>query len=356
MYVLLGGVIGQNPIHSIIIYDKNLPLNQTPITILLTITDSKTKTPSFQVGSEDYENIICLGYIRNTDPEEFGFFIYKSDDVNFVHQVNGLGTINTIKTYISFICYFLMKYYEGSAHFIAGYYASKEYRNVLVFISAVDYSFEVEYTTDRHSQFVQLTGSKVARFDSLETDMFMTLLSFCQVGCSRCTDMSTCQACEDGYTLNGTSCEPFTCNAQNCILCSSDESECYQCEEGYRVASGNTATCEAATECTGSIQNCVTCLSATECMKCGPLYHLGALGASCVLNECGPSCNKCTLSRDICSECAAGYLENPSNQNECIPNTQCQSTIPQCYSCSSPTECSQCNDGFALENNNSECN
>ena len=105
-----------------------------------------------------------------------------------------------------------------------------------------------------------------------ETDIDFALCQACPVGCATCTSSSSCQTCETGYRLDGSSC--IACSSQ-CTKCS--VGGCSACATGAALISSSCPLCTNTGN--GGSAGCLECYSKSnliKCTKCDDGYYLTA--------------------------------------------------------------------------------
>lgn len=317
VYIVYGG-IGVNE-SAIKVYQDNGDMNQTPTTVNLSVTSSSTLHNSLGVSSGYYSDLMLYTYQRapddnNVQGEIARMTIYKVDDPTFNQDVNADeiivqptgGTPFEKKRPAGTL------YFEANSQFIVLLQGHKGYYSTTVFVSAVDYTWSKQDSTDSIVSYVHISGSKIIGITSTNAAMTSALMSLCPTECAECLEDGTCTACESGYTLNGNECAKNDCSMlNNCDICNGDQSICYECAPGNYIDSGNQSQCNAHVDCTGNVANCESCIDANECYKCAPGYSIGAAGTSCVKNTCsGSNCNDCDANDD-CVACANGFAVDP---------------------------------------------
>ena len=181
--------------------------------------------------------------------------------------------------------------------------------------------------------------------------------------CDVCSTSDTCSQCSVGYYVN----DQDTCSQciDNCDVCS-DSDTCSQCSVGsYKNVD----------KCSKCIDNCDVCSDSNTCSQCSVGWKLDN-------NKCeqcdtgyykdGNSCTSCSTTITGCSECsdsttctkcATGYYEDSNgNSVTCYPNCQTGNVANcndgKCYligdeQVESNRKCSECNDGWKL--NDGKC-
>ena len=140
---------------------------------------------------------------------------------------------------------------------------------------------------------------------------------------------------------------------------------CITCNPGY-VLTGAQSTCTM----TCSVENCEVCNSTTVCSSCAKGYTLSATNSSLCIPSCGfgqanygtpslPVCYTCgfsivncyicdiTSNNVFCLECVPGYFRNGFELCE-----RCSDVISNCKNCTSPYNCTTCQNGYTLINKN----
>lgn len=162
----------------------------------------------------------------------------------------------------------------------------------------------------------------------------------CGLGCSSCSNSTTCKVCKNGYFLSNGQCLQV-CNVRNCSNCvAGNPNVCASCSYGFLYSNGQCITpCNA--------NNCLSCQanSSSLCSQCKPNF----------LNNYGQCVPACVV--PYCYQCVAG---NPNSCLTCVNNFQnygsrCASTL---YNCAEigyfPTfneyRCNRCLSGFYAYN------
>lgn len=173
----------------------------------------------------------------------------------------------------------------------------------------------------------------------------------CTAHCAACnTKTGQCSKCEDGYWIEGGSCNLCSDFLENCALCDSTGSTCTKCFDGYKLTGGScsSGSCEDGywwndtdLACFSCPSDCKTCSDDATCESCfdGYYHDMG----SCV--ACSQNCEQCNYNG--CIKCRTDYE---------LKNGKCEKitcSIPYCLSCSGNT-CLQCKDGYE-KNKNGEC-
>lgn len=167
----------------------------------------------------------------------------------------------------------------------------------------------------------------------------------CKEECSECTSNTTCVSCVTPYMLhqqtcvakcprgyfNDTDIPPIICKScgadGKCAECVNNKT-CTLCQDRFKLV-GN--YCE---ECpTG----CLKC-NENYCEKCATgKYYDGSSCRNCKVSQC----TKCDATH--CFECPHGYYPTSSQCEECLG-------VDNCQICETNYTCSQCNDGYYLNN------
>lgn len=170
-------------------------------------------------------------------------------------------------------------------------------------------------------------------------------------GCLKCTLTygSTCQTCNDTQCLSCTaglvldpnisSCVSSGCLVANCLTCG-NTSYCDNCDTGYVAVSG---------VCYCSIDKCQMC-SGQYCLQCLQGYQTDVTRTICQ-PFCIPNCLSCS-SYFNCTQCEPNYYYDLPSYS-CIYN--CSAIDPNCIVCSSSLSCSQCASGFFLNMAGTQC-
>ena len=154
--------------------------------------------------------------------------------------------------------------------------------------------------------------------------------------CLSCSDPFTCTGCASGFFLVAGACYNVSCagGVTNCHICDpTNTSLCVECDPGFTLSNGtcsalvcadtfvfdettNTCTCPLGTYSTGSAcvacadSNCLSC-TASACSSCSNNYYPS--GTSC--QPCMDNCQVC-LSASSCSECDEDY--SPDASGACV--------------------------------------
>ncbi|KAI8467540.1 MAG: hypothetical protein J3K34DRAFT_523627 [Monoraphidium minutum] len=177
--------------------------------------------------------------------------------------------------------------------------------------------------------------------------------------CDVCTDngANSCTQCKTGKVLDGGKCEFSTCptgkwnNNNKCDPCGTgcknctSISSCSNCQDNYYDDAGTCKNCPA---------NCKACTSSDpgSCSACDSGYALE--GGSCA-NQCNdPQCEECSnANANSCNKCKPGKVLNEGKcANDTCPvgkwnnNGKCDPCKANCKSCTTGTDCQQCNDNF----------
>ncbi|KAM3135720.1 hypothetical protein pb186bvf_012117 [Paramecium bursaria] len=66
----------------------------------------------------------------------------------------------------------------------------------------------------------------------------------CSFGCSKCSSIKTCQKCFESYELNGNgTCSKSSCNKKNCKNCDT-QGLCVECIDGFKQLNGTFTECD----------------------------------------------------------------------------------------------------------------
>ncbi|KAK8846429.1 hypothetical protein M9Y10_020450 [Tritrichomonas musculus] len=198
----------------------------------------------------------------------------------------------------------------------------------------------------------------------------------CSDNCLECNSKSDCTKCEDKYfSLNGF-CK--RCN-ESCSVCKDDSNACVECADGYYFnqfkrcvkCRDNCEKCQNITHCSecksefyiaedGSCSPCAEvcfeCNGPTEddCLDCDPGYYLSPSFKKCF--KCNEACLECTGPNDYeCSKCAPGYFMNYDvDISSDKKGDRCTKCEYGCKTCESAVDCTECQDGYYLDNANCE--
>ncbi|KAE8304682.1 High cysteine protein [Giardia duodenalis] len=93
--------------------------------------------------------------------------------------------------------------------------------------------------------------------------------------CKLCTAKGTCEACVDGYKVNGNACEACTGNCAECGT-AGQINTCTRCMPGYFLKDGPPKTCVLCDDETSGIPGCAECtggVGSLKCTECKPNYR-----------------------------------------------------------------------------------
>lgn len=169
-------------------------------------------------------------------------------------------------------------------------------------------------------------------------------------------DQAKCGGCETGYKRinDGSSCVELECRKDNpfCIGCSDIPSVCNWCKSGYHLDKNNKCV---PGDCTQTTPNCDGCSSdGNECTICNAGFHKE--NDACVPGDClngekkVNNCSSCRpKEREKCYDCKRGFklIDNTCAEIKC--------EIEHCKYCSDDNQCSECESGFHLSKNGTEC-
>ena len=182
----------------------------------------------------------------------------------------------------------------------------------------------------------------------------------CPLGCSTCTNATTCTSCSTGYYPDPTSglCPNCMLVMSNCTACT-NATFCTDCLPGNQAINGicvpttlpqpcpagqflgPNGVCET---CPGA--NCTSCDSTGTCLACA---QGSALNSSGICVPCHSHCLRCEFSLTstnlYCLDCDDNYVPRGA---DCIC---CSKAIPNCLQCSN-TGCLICNKGYYKVNDN----
>ena len=171
----------------------------------------------------------------------------------------------------------------------------------------------------------------------------------CTAHCAACnTKTGQCSKCEDGYWIEGGSCNLCSDFLENCALCDSTGSTCTKCFDGYKLTGGScsSGSCEDGywwndtdLACFSCPSDCKTCSDDATCESCFEGYYHDM--DRCV--ACSSNCKQCD--QDGCKVCQSGYeLKN----GKCV---QASCSLPHCLSCSG-SACLLCDSNTELYEGN----
>ncbi|EMD47540.1 serine/threonine kinase, putative [Entamoeba histolytica KU27] len=197
--------------------------------------------------------------------------------------------------------------------------------------------------------------------------------------CLQKGNTTTCTVCQDGYSLQDSTClecknlDPLclTCSSSeprclsctsthfpmgkqclecstrlaHCLKCSSSE-ECTECERGYYLSNGECFPCS-------GMKGCQICSSGTVCTTCAEIYRPLKKGNEVICSFDGgvEHCRTFTT-EGVCTECYYPYTLDTSS-NVCL---DCLSTIENCGECSTKTkQCTSCISNLYYLNNDKMC-
>ena len=188
----------------------------------------------------------------------------------------------------------------------------------------------------------------------------------CPTGCLTCDNPTTCSVCSDGYILSSNkTCIPCL-NYANCLTCDTSTLTCSVCKDGYYMDSSG-----ACKECSWL---CVLCTESSSCLKCNSTSSYLDSNSVCQVGSV-TGCSQYTSPSGDCEACLTGYafssgscVECPNSCDECdATGTTCTKCSPTAYydnslskcvlcsggckSCTSNSNCLECEDGFTLTQN-----
>lgn len=149
----------------------------------------------------------------------------------------------------------------------------------------------------------------------------------CPAECSKCNSSVSCDACLQGFELEGSKCIS-TCKNCKDQLCSADGVCDKGCKEGWFGA-------KCIEKC---VENCISCADGLNCDKCISGYQL-------LENRCVAGCGFCLQDKcDLAGNCHLGCKEGHHGP-------QCIELCPKgCRTCDSTERCSSCSRGFNMVN------
>lgn len=175
----------------------------------------------------------------------------------------------------------------------------------------------------------------------------------CMAHCAACnTKTGQCSKCEDGYWMEGGSCNLCSDFLENCAVCDASGSTCTKCFDGYKLTGGSCTggSCEDGywwddweLACFACPADCKTCSDDATCESCFDGYYHDM--DRCV--PCSQNCKQCNYNG--CTQCESGY---ELNNGKC---SQITCEIANCNSCSKDGKsCLKCKDGYE-KNENGVC-
>lgn len=184
---------------------------------------------------------------------------------------------------------------------------------------------------------------------NINTNVINTLSQkACIAHCGDCdTATGLCSKCEDGYWMEGGSCNLCSDFLEHCALCDSTGSTCTKCFDGYKLDGGScmSGSCEdgywwdGEESCLACPSVCKTCSDDSTCESCFEGYYHDM--DRCV--ACSSNCTQCD--QDGCKVCQSGYeLKN----GKCV---QASCSLPHCLSCSG-SACLLCDSNTELYEGN----
>lgn len=168
-------------------------------------------------------------------------------------------------------------------------------------------------------------------------------------GCKKCLlGVEKCTECFDGfYELVKTEDNLVSCGQcpSNCKTCHADDKHnpvCTDCFDGYYIKDG---------KCNKCVSPCEKCTSEKVCTSCvkGHLFD----GVSSCDATCSPDCETCEGSESTCKSCPLGYV---------LRGTKCVQCLEGCRTCEarywyddSTLKCTSCIDGYFLNEEDGIC-
>lgn len=167
----------------------------------------------------------------------------------------------------------------------------------------------------------------------------------CMAHCAACnTKTGQCSKCEDGYWMEGGSCNLCSDFLENCAVCDASGSTCTKCFDGYKLTGGSCTggSCEDGywwddweLACFACPADCKTCSDDATCESCFDGYYHD-------MDRCAPcsqNCKQCNYNG--CTQCESGY---ELNNGKC---SQITCEIANCSSCSEDGKsCLKCKSGW----------
>ena len=188
--------------------------------------------------------------------------------------------------------------------------------------------------------------------------------------CAKCSDSTTCDKCEDQYFLTeeeGKS-KCFKCDyvesVNKCqytttdnikVTCKNfgvDGGECKACDEGYFLDGISCNKCQ---------HNCEECTGTKECTKCAAGFYKGDLVNGSPCNRCSSQLDNCAEcdSATECKKCIGGYYKGPSISKK----KDTKKSRTECFNCNCDGICDSetggctgdCKKGFYHEKEGEIC-
>lgn len=170
--------------------------------------------------------------------------------------------------------------------------------------------------------------------------------------CEVCDAPGICSQCQDGSYPDETG-MCVDCLDPGCAQCDQEDGICHECEDNYNL---DELTGECVADCSGIMNNCDECEVPSTCTECEEGYYLNEDG---LCSLCSALCETCTLKE----ECQSCKTEDPYNAllfgDSCI--NDCSVVQDHCVECiQSPdshdeVDCTECDYGFYLSDDHSEC-
>lgn len=183
----------------------------------------------------------------------------------------------------------------------------------------------------------------------------------CEIGCTSsrcyCDGVNQNTSCSSGYYCDDNG--RHLCSDKFGSLCyTCNSSACTSCAGGYGVFNGMCKECRGCGNgtCSGSVDNCISC-----CGACAPPVN----GKCALCADVIPNCYTCN-SRTNCTNCESGYFVDNNGKCQKCDLTHCLfcqsgSSSPKCDKCefgyflTSSGTCQKCSDKNCFECANDKC-
>ena len=175
----------------------------------------------------------------------------------------------------------------------------------------------------------------------------------CPFHCSQCKENKKCFICEESFILVGS-----RENDDSPIICAQEQ----DLSNYYKNSEDNTYYL--------CMENCLTCTSGDKCNSCDLKYKLSIDNSNC--EEKIPHCELFDSAYEYCEQCENDYYmlndDKMHCHNEELDDSKyftedggktyisCEEVIENCVRCDGRNDCTECKNGYKLENYNSECN
>ena len=159
-----------------------------------------------------------------------------------------------------------------------------------------------------------------------------TFSAQCPLGCSACTDMTTCTACESGFThvAQGTKCLKCPPNCEDCDYVSGQGFTCNWCAADFELSSdGYCFICDPMCDtCSNTPTNCISCRGSLILQEVG-LESICVNDPSCAAENCIKCSN---VSENVCENCEFGFFNFQGNCIGCgFPCGECEYEVDEVY-------------------------